>query len=86
MNIKEVMRQISEELGFEESVIRDGFRFADSIAGQGQDVKKLLDKELTEEEVTEFTKYIKAAFFLAITDPDFKRSFLESGSKLAEGN
>jgi hypothetical protein len=77
MNIKDVLRWIGEQLDLPEGVIQEAFDYANASAGQGEEAKKSVNKELSDEEVESWKTYGLLVIRTCLVDPEFRRKFTE---------
>lgn len=86
MTIRDVLRKVGEGFGLSEKDIQNSFNFAEASAGQGQDVKDKLDRELTELEVQILTLYAEMTVVTAIADPEFAAKMKKSTEEKIDKN
>jgi hypothetical protein len=75
MKMRDVLRELAQELGVPENGIQEAFNYADAAAGQGSDTKEKLEREMTEEEVSAWKFYGHMLVTTCLKDPKFKKEF-----------
>lgn len=81
MNIRELLIELGREIGFPEKVIQDAADYSDAVSGQGEDVKKMIYRELSEEEVSVFKLYGALIIDKCRKDPEYRKKFMEQSFK-----
>lgn len=86
MTIKDVLIQIGKDLKCSQDTIDKATNFADAMSGQGEDVRRQVERELTEEESTIWRVYGLSILSKCLKDKEFRKEFLEKADKRVERN
>jgi hypothetical protein len=81
MKIDELMRDILRELGYPNEAADQAKAYADSFLPD-EASRKMLEVELTEEQIRLYKMYVGTTLLRCLQDPEFREQFLKKGKEL----
>ncbi len=72
MTIRDVLHKVGKSYDLSDEEIEKGFNFADATAGQGDDIKEQLNRELSDEEAKMFESYATIIIAASLVDPHIR--------------